>query len=109
MAKVSRLEVKFKDVIPYRVVGRDVISVASKRLRLSPITIKRMGYPETLRVQVSEDRRAIQLSVPGPFAVTQVQESNKREARFYVNSIMIAKEAMMGSYVHAGENLFIHE
>lgn len=105
---MPRPEYKFNDLKPYRAVRRDTVRVNVSGIALSTEAYKRMGYPETLRVQISEGGAAIQLSVPGPFTVRAAKNAGKT-TRYSINSVVVGRAIEPGLFAHAGENLFIRE
>lgn len=108
---MPRLDIKFKELSPGRIIntGEDNLTVNAVGLRLSQKAYARMGYPETVAVGVSEDRRAVRLSVPGPFHVRTISEKGKVRGGAMVNAVVIPRSADKGTYAHVDENLFLHE
>lgn len=105
------MPIKFSEVRPTRVIapGQDAISVNTSGIRIAASTYTRMGYPETIKVEISEDQRVVRLSVPGPFLVRNYTDKIKRTETHAVYAATIAKMVPKGWYRHTSENLFVRE
>lgn len=96
----------------YRFADDDAIRVVRKGISVSPITWARMGYPETLRIQVSTDDEAMRLEVPGPFRVRVTTPERKNAQSISVTSAALARRLhpKLGSiYKHGKDNVFVRD
>lgn len=112
---MPKLDIKFKELRPGHPLhgDGDYLTVNAAGLRLSGPAYARMGYPESVRVEVSEDGKALRLSVPGPFHTRVITENvgtnPKPRPGAMVNAVVISRSAERGLFKHVEENLFMHE
>lgn len=110
---MAKPEFGFKEIRPDRTIllNADTVVVNRAGLRISATAYTRMGYPESIKIEVSEDKRAVRLSIPGPFQVRILKSTHGDKYRpgAIVSSVAITRTAPKGLYKHAGDNIFVLE
>lgn len=109
MAKETpKLKFEFEKMRPAsRTVKGDFLRVQGTRVMFSPDTFERMGYPETVGVEVSKGGEAIRLTVPGDFRLTGPTRTEKTRR---INSRALVKRLGPDTlYLHVSDNLFVRE